>query len=215
MNYDSKKKFFGSFFCLLSSINHDYSWYYLLYITHKGSNNSYLQSFKKICVVWNNWLFLNYISYNWNLTYKKSISLPQVLEINKNYWTGSDGSTIEPSNRGLNSYHALPKIYLPIHFNFLSWTIQVYKIARFMQHFDLTQYQYHSSVSYFFLFQNSCFQMVTFPPSKLLLACILTFGTNISGPPKNVLKNSWVVWMYIQFPITRYSHIKVSMHHQA
>lgn len=140
-----KKKFFGSFFCLLSSINHDYSWHYLLYITHKGSNNSYLQSFKKICIVWNNWLFLNYISYNWNLTYEKSISLPQVLEINKNYWTGSDGSTIEPLNRGLNSYHALPKIYLPIHFNFLSWTwIQVYIIARFMQHFDLTQYQYHS-----------------------------------------------------------------------
>lgn len=132
MNYDSKKKFFGSFFCLLSSINHDYSWHYLLYITHKGSNNSYLQSFKKICVVWNNWLFLNYISYNWNLTYKKSISLPQVLEINKNYWTGSDGSTIEPLNRGLNSYHALLKIYLPIHFNFLSWTwIQVYIIATF------------------------------------------------------------------------------------
>lgn len=26
---------------------HDYSWYYLLYITQKGSNNSYLQSFKK------------------------------------------------------------------------------------------------------------------------------------------------------------------------
>lgn len=63
---------------------------------------------------------------------KKSISLPQVLEINKNYWTGSDGSTIEPLNRGLNSYHALPKIYLPIHFNFLSWTwIQVYIIATF------------------------------------------------------------------------------------
>lgn len=142
---------------------------------------------KKICIVWNNWLFLNYISYNWNLTYEKSISLPQVLEINKNYWTGSDGSTIEPLNRGLNSYHALPKIYLPIHFNFLSWTwIQVYIIARFMQHFDLTQYQYHSSVSSIFLVPEFLFPMMTFPPSKLLLACILTFGTNISGPPKNV-----------------------------
>lgn len=66
-----KRNSLDRFFCLLSSINHDYSWHYLLYITHKGSNNSYLQSFKKICVVWNNWLFLNYISYNWNLTYEK------------------------------------------------------------------------------------------------------------------------------------------------
>lgn len=146
--------------------------------------------FKKICIVWNNWLFLNYISYNWNLTYEKSISLPQVLEINKNYWTGSDGSTIEPLNRGLNSYHALPKIYLPIHFNFLSWTwIQAYIIARFMQHFDLTQHQYHSSVSSIFLVPEFLFPNDDLSPcSKLLLACILTFGTNISGPPKKCFK---------------------------
>lgn len=172
--------------------------------------------FKKICIVWNNWLFLTYISYNWNLTYKKSISLPQVLEINKNYWTGSDGSTIEPLNRGLNSYHALLKIYLPIHFNFLSWTIQVYKIARFMQHFDLTQYQYHSSVSSIFLVTEFLFPNDDLSPFKAVACMHLNIRNKHQWPPpKNVLKNSWVVWMYIQFPITRYSHIKVSMHHQA
>lgn len=188
MNYDSKKKFFGSFFCLLSSINHDYSWYYLLYITHKGSNNSYLQSFKK------KYVSSEIIGYFWITSHtteiwhtKKSISLPQVLEINKNYWTGSDGSTIEPLNRGLNSYHALLKIYLPIQFNFLSWTwIQVYIIARFMQHFDLTQYQYHSSVSYIFLVPEFLFPNGDLSPFKAVACMHLNIRNKHQWPPKKM-----------------------------
>lgn len=50
-------------------------------ISHTKDQITFTYKLKKICIVWNNWLFLNYISYNWNLTYEKSISLPQVLKI--------------------------------------------------------------------------------------------------------------------------------------
>lgn len=144
------------------------------------------------------------------MTYAKSISLPHVLKIKKKllnriwrkyHWT---------LNRRLNSHLAFPKIYLQIilischvhEFINVNATFWLDAIPIFFLHL-------------FLLSENSRFQMMTFPISKLLLACICTFGTISVAKKKHVLKNSWVVWMYIQFPIMRYSHIKVSMHHQA